>query len=111
MIAKLLIETGVLKCSCRHVDDTLVLIKADKIQVVLNSFNSFEKNLRFFVHTFDNGKIHFLDTKILNNGETDSYIKDTNTVLYGQYHSPEYWNTKTAWVCSWYDRAQKICNN
>ena len=79
--------------------------------ITLNSFNSFDKNLRFSVDTFDDGNIHFLDIKILNNGETDIYIKDTNTGLYVQYHSYEHWNTKTAWVCSLYHRTQKICSN
>ena len=74
-----LIETGVLKFYCRYVDDTIVMIKKDKIQHVLNSFNSFDKNLRFTVNTFHNGNIHFLDIKILNNGETDIYIKDIST--------------------------------
>ena len=87
VIVKPLIETSVLKCYCRYVDDTLVMIKKDKIQHVLNSFNSFDKNLRFTVDTFDDGNIHFLDIKILNNGETDIYIKDINTLLYVQYHS------------------------
>ena len=111
MIVKPLIETSVLNFYCRYVDDTLVMIKKDKIQHVLNSFNSFDKNLRFTVDTFDDGNIHFLDIKILNNGETDIYIKDTNTGLYVQYHSYEHWNTKIAWICSLYDRAQKICSN
>ena len=84
MIVKPLIETSVLKCYCRYVDDTLVMIKKDKTQHILNSF---DKNLRFTIDTFDNGNIHFLDTKILNNGETDIYIKDINTRLYVQYHS------------------------
>ena len=39
------------------------------------------------------------------------YIKDTSTGLYVQYHCYEHWNMKTAWVCSLYQRAQKICNN
>ena len=38
-------------------------------------------------------------------------MKDTNTGLYVQYDSYEHWNTKTAWVRSLYDRAQKICSN
>ena len=71
VIVKPLIETSVLNCYCRFVDGTLVLIKKDKIQHVLNSFNSFNKNLRFSVDTFDGGNIHFLDIKILNNGETN----------------------------------------
>ena len=111
VIVKPLIETGVLKFYCRYLDDTLVLIKKDKIQHALNSFNSFDKNLRFSVNTFDDGNIHFLDIKLLNNGEADIYIKDANTGLYVQYHSYELWNTKTAWVCSLYHRAQKICSN
>ena len=51
VIVKPLIETSVLKFYCRYVDDTLVMIKKDKIQHVLNSFNSFDKNLRFTVDT------------------------------------------------------------
>ena len=47
----------------------------------------------------------------MNNGETDIYVKDTNTGLYVQYHSYEHGNTKTAWVHSLYDRVQKICSN
>ena len=87
-IVKPLTETSVLNFYCRYVDDTLVLIKKDKIQYVLSSFNSFGKNLRFSVDgNIDDGNIHFLDIKILNNGETDIYIKDTNTGLYVQYHS------------------------
>ena len=37
------------------------------------------QNLRFAVDTFDDGNIHSLDIKILNNGETDICIKDTDT--------------------------------
>ena len=53
-------DTGVLKLYYRYVDDTLIMIKKD----VLNSFNSFDKNLRFTVDTFHNGNIHFLDIEI-----------------------------------------------
>ena len=81
MIVKPLIKTSVLKFYCRYVDDTLLMIKKDKIQRVLNSLNSFGKNLRFTVNTFDNGNSHFLNIEILNNGEADIYIKDTNTGL------------------------------
>ena len=66
------------------------MIKKDKIQHVLNSFNSFDKRLRFTVDTFEDGNIHFLDIKTLNNGETDIYIKGTNTGRYVQYHSHEH---------------------
>ena len=86
VIVKPLIETSVLKFYCRYLGDTLVLIQKDKIEHALNSFNSFDKNLRFYVDIFHDGNIHFLDIKILNNGETDIYIKDTKTGLYVQYH-------------------------
>ena len=74
VIVKPLIETSVLTSYCRYVDDTLVMIKKDKIQHVLNSFNSFNKNLSSNADTFDDGNIHFFDIKILTNGETDIYI-------------------------------------
>ena len=111
VIVKPLIETSVRKFYCRYIDDTLVMIKKDKIQYVLNSFNSFDKNLRFTINTFDDGNIHFLDIKNLNHGEKDIHKKDTNTGLYVQYHSYEHWNTKIAWVRSLYDRTQKIFSN
>ena len=87
------------------------MIKKDKTKHVLNSFNSCDKNLRFTIDTFHKSNIHFLDINILNNGETDIYMKDTNTGLYVQHHSYEHWNTKTAWVHSLYHKAQKICSN
>ena len=67
VIVKQLIETTGINF------ETFVLIKKDKIQLVLNPSNSF--------YTFDDDNIHFLDIKILNNGETDISIKDTNTGL------------------------------
>ena len=93
VILKLLIETSVRRFYCRYIDDTLVMIKKDKIQYVLNSFNSFDKNLRFTINTFDDGNIHFLDIKILSHGETDLNKKGTNTGRYVQYYSYEYWDT------------------
>ena len=112
VIVKPLIETSVLKFYCRYIDDTLLLIKKDEMQHVLNSFNSFDKSLRLTsVDTFNDGNIHFLDIKILNKGETDTCVKDYNIGLYVQYHSYEHWNTKAAEVRSLRDRAPKTCRN
>ena len=58
------------------------MIKKDKMQHVLSSFSSFEKTLTFTIDTFDKGNNHFLDIKVLNNGENDIYIKDTNAGIY-----------------------------
>ena len=113
ILVKPLVETGVLKFFCRYVADTRVTIKKKTIKHALNSVSSFDKNLRFTVDTFDNGNIHFLDIKIwtFNNGDINIYIKDTITGLYVQYHSSEHSNTKTAWVSSLCDRAQKNFSN
>ena len=79
---KPLIENGVPTYYYIYVHSTLIFIKKDKIQHDLNIFNSFVKKLHLTVDTFDNENIHFLDIKILNNGETDIYIKDQYWYLY-----------------------------
>ena len=65
-----LIKTGIIAFYRRyvHVDDTLVLIKPKDIPFVLNKFNSFDKNLKFTIDNFENGKIHFLDLEISDSG-------------------------------------------
>ena len=57
------------------------MIKKDKTQHVLNSYNSFDKNLRFTADTFKDVNVHFLDIKTLINSETDIYIKDQYCTL------------------------------
>ena len=59
-----LIKTGIIAFYRCYVDDTLVLIKPKDIPFVLNKFNSFDKNLKFTVDNFENGKINFLDLEI-----------------------------------------------
>ena len=80
-------KDGILKFYCRYVDDTLVLVKEDQIDKILKAFNSFQNNLRFAVDKFENGDVHFLDSKIINNGETNIYVKDTNRGLYINYNN------------------------
>mgnify|MGYP002804035518 FL=1 len=46
-------KTGIVKFYRRYVDDTLVLIKPKEIPLVLNKFNSFDKNLKFTVDKFE----------------------------------------------------------
>ena len=96
---------------CRYVDDTLVLIKEDQIDKILKTFNSFHNNLRFTVDKFENENVSFLDLRIMNNGEINIHVKDTNSGLYINYNSYEPWQTKTAWIRALFDRAPKICNN
>ena len=52
-------KTGILKFNRRYVDDTLVLIKPKDIPLVLNKFNSFDKNFKFTVDKFENENSFF----------------------------------------------------
>ena len=106
-----LMESGILKFYCRYVDDTSVLVKEDQIDKILKAFNSFHNNLRFTVDKFENKNVHFFDLKIMNNGDINIYVKDTNSGLYINYNNYEPWHTKTAWVRALYGRAHKICSN
>ena len=61
VIVKPLIETSVQTFYYRYIDYTLKMIKKDKIQHVVNSFNLFNKNLKLTADTFDDDNIDFLD--------------------------------------------------
>ena len=74
-----LMADGVIKFYMRYVDDTLVLIKPEDIQKVLDKLNSFDKNLRFTHDPFSNGDKHFLDIRIR---ENTTYIYYTHTHTY-----------------------------
>ena len=93
-----LMKSGIFKFYCIYVDDTLVLVKEDHIDKILNAFNSFHNNYRFTVDKFENKDVHFLDLKIMINGEIQIYVKDTNSGSYIDYRSYEPWHTKTAWI-------------
>ena len=104
-------KSGILKFYCRYVNNMLVLVKEDQIGKILKAFNSFHNNLWFIVDKFENEDVHFLDFKIMNNREINIYVKDTNSGLYINYKSYEPWHKKTAWIRTFYDRANKICSN
>ena len=106
-----LLDSGSIRSYIRYVDDTLVLIKESEIQNVLDRFNSFDRNLKFTVDTFEDGNIHFLDISVLPNGDTDVYSKPTNTGLYSHYESYIPWRYKTSWARSLFNRAKRICSN
>ena len=83
----LLMEIGILKFYCRYGDGALALVKEDQIDKMLKAFNSFHINLWFTVDKFENKDVHFLDIKIMNNGEINIYVKYTNNDLYINYDS------------------------
>ena len=76
-----LFKDGLLKFYIRYVDDTLALIKESDIDDVIGKLNSFHPSLNVTVDKFDDGVVHYLDLKIIDN-ESDIYYKDTHT---GQY--------------------------
>ena len=47
----------------------------------------------------------------MNNGDSNIYVKDTNSGLYINYNSYEPWHTKTAWIRALDDKAHKVCSN
>ena len=106
-----LLDSGSIKSYIRYVDDTLVLIRESEIQNVLDRFNSFDRNLKFTVDTFEDGNVHFLDISVLPNGNTDVYSKPTNTGLYSHYESYIPWRYKISWARSLFYRAKRICSN
>ena len=44
-----LIQTGKIKFYARYVDDTLLLVKPEDIESILQQFNKFHKNIEFTV--------------------------------------------------------------
>ena len=47
----------------------------------------------------------------MNNGETNIYVKDTNSGLDKNYNNYEPWHTKTAWIRAFNVRAHKKYSN
>ena len=105
-----LFKDGLLKFYIRYVDDTLTLIKESDIDNVLSKLNDFHPSPNFTVEKFDDGVVHYLDVKIMNN-ETGIYYKHTHTSQYMYFYSYTPWNIKTARVKALYNSATKICSN
>ena len=105
-----LVRSGTVKFYRRYVDDTLVLIKPSDIPFVLNKLNSFDKNLKFTVDTFQDGTVHFLNLEITDSG-IDVFRKHTHTGQYTHFKSFEPWARKTTWIKSLFHRAVQICSN
>ena len=76
-----LFAANLLKFYICYVDDTLALLKESDINIVLKKLNSFHPSLKFTIDTFDDGIVHYLDIKIVDN-ETDIYLKDTHRSIH-----------------------------
>ena len=76
----------------------------------MHKLNSFHPNFKFTVDKFDDGIVHYVDIKIIDN-ETDIYYKNTRTGQYMHFSTFVPWRIKTAWIKALFHRAVKICSN
>ena len=80
VIVDKLFTANLLKFYIRYVHDTLALVESD-INIVLKKLNSFHPSSKFTVDKFDDGIVHCLDIKIVDN-EIDIYCKDTHRSIH-----------------------------
>ena len=73
----------------RYVDDIVLAVHKNKVEEVLELFNSYHERLRFTVDFGDENDINFLDIKLMRQGSIifDIYKKSTNSVRYLNYFS------------------------
>ena len=109
-IVKELVDISLVKLYMRYVDDTLLLVKDKDINYIHKRLNSFDKNIKFTIDNFPDGKVHFLDIKVDKN-HTDIYYKDTHTGQCTSFHSQTPWHLKTAWIEALFHGANKICSS
>ena len=109
-IVKELVNKSLVKLYMRYAADTLLLVKDKDINYIHKRLNSFDKNIKFTVDTFQNSNAHFLDIKV-NKNHTDIYYKDTHTGQYTSFHSQTPWCLKTAWIKALFHCANKICSS
>ena len=105
-VVKPLIDRKLITFYCRYVDDTLLLIKPDTIDVILDYFHKFDKNIRFTYDLFENITPHFLDINSLPSG----IGKDTFSGQYTNFDSFVPWRHKISWIRALVDRIHRICS-
>ena len=111
IVVEPLLQDGTIAFYKRYVDDTLLLIKPEKLSDVLDSFNSFHPKIKFTSDDFPDCDIHFLDLKVSSDLLLDIYRKDSFTGQYVRFDSFEPWNYKIGWIRSLYFRSLKLCSN
>lgn len=103
-----LIGSGKIKFYARYVDDTLLLVKPEDIDDILNRFNAYHNNLEFTVDKFEDCVPHFMDLEIRPDG-ISIYRKETHTAQFVHFESFTKCNHKVAWIRSLCLRAKKLC--
>ena len=103
-----LVNDGTLKFYARYVDDTLLMLKPEDVDEVLQKFNAYHPNLEFTVDKFENCVPHFLDLELHRSG-ISIYRKDTHTAQFTHFSSFTKWGHKIAWIRSLVNRAKRLC--
>ena len=106
-VVKPLIDRKLITFYCRYVEDRLLLIKPDTIDLILEYFHKFDKNIRFTYDLFENTTPHFLDINISPNG-IGIYRKDTFSGQYTNFDSFVPWRHKLSWIRALVDRIHSI---
>ena len=108
-VVKPLIDRKLITFYCRYVDNTLLLIKPDTIDLILDYFHKFDKNIRFTYDLFENTTSHFLDISVSPN-DIGIYRKDTFSGQYTNFDSFVPWRHKISWIRALVDRIHRICS-
>ena len=66
-------------------------------------------NTKFAVDTFEDGKVHFFDTEIVEN-KTNVYHTPTNTSQYINFDSHTPWDLKATQIKTLYHQEKQICS-
>ena len=95
----------------RYVDDCLLIVKNEKIEEILSSFNNYNNNLQFTIERESNNSINFLDMTLIRNNNkiiTNWFRKNTASGRYINYlsHHPD--TQKIAIIYSLVDKAIKL---
>ena len=72
-----LVQQGKLKFYSRYVDDTLMMLKPEDVDSVLEEFNRYHPSLQFTVDRFQNEVPHFLDLEIHRTGIAEGHAHGT----------------------------------
>ena len=98
----------------RYVDDCSLIVKKDKIEEILSSFNNYNNNLQFTIERETNNSINFLDIQLIRTNNkiiTNWFRKSTASGRYINYlsHHPE--TQKISIIYSLVDKAIKLLDS
>ena len=99
----------------RYVDDTIAYVDLQHLERIVNTLNSFDRNIQFTYEMEKDCKISFLDVAILKDTNkslsTTVYRKrtDTNIYIHWTAHAPLIWKKST--ITMMVKRALNICSN